>query len=95
MVSSASCCQRRHRGQRLGRARGDQRRVAVQDQGGAVLVVQHGHGLLHGVAGAQLRLLAHEVQRGLRKHVLRQGLAGQGCSTLGKADFMRVPLPRP
>ena len=39
----------------------DQRRVAIEDQRDA-LVGQHGHGLLHGVAGAQLRLLAHKIQ---------------------------------
>ena len=38
----------------------DQGRVAIQDQGGAFMG-QHGHGLLHGMASAQLRLLACEL----------------------------------
>jgi hypothetical protein len=43
-----------------GGAGADQRHVAVQDQRHGVGVVQRRHGLLHGVAGAQLRHLAHK-----------------------------------
>jgi hypothetical protein len=46
--------------QRAGRFGAQQGHVAVEDQRDAVGVVQHGHGLLHRVAGAQLRHLAHE-----------------------------------
>ncbi len=63
-------CARSARGQQaLQRVRLHQRHIAIQHQGHVVLAIafqqQQRHRLLHGVAGALLRLLQHEVQIGL------------------------------
>ena len=68
-------------GQRVGF---DQRHVAVEDQRGA-FVVQLRHGLLHRVAGAQLRLLAHEGEAGAGEGGLdlRGAVAGDRHGAIG------------